>query len=41
MKDESFERVGASMVEAAERAILPRFRALALKDVEEKSPANW
>lgn len=40
MKDESFELVGALMVEAAERAILPRFRALAQHDIEEKSPGE-
>ncbi len=40
MKDESFERVGAVMAEAAERAILPRFRALAAHEVEEKSPGE-
>lgn len=40
MKDESFERVGTLMVEAAERAILPRFRALAEHEVEEKSPGE-
>ena len=40
MKDESFERVGALMAEAAERAILPRFRALAEDEVEEKSPGE-
>lgn len=40
MKSESFERVGALMAEAAERAILPRFRALAQHEVEEKSPGE-
>jgi len=40
MKDESLERVGALMAEAAERAILPRFRALARDEVEEKSPGE-
>jgi fructose-1,6-bisphosphatase/inositol monophosphatase family enzyme len=40
MKDKSFERVGALMAEAAERAILPRFRTLAQHDVEEKSPGE-
>ena len=40
MKSESFERVGALMAEAAERAILPRFRALAQNEVEEKSPGE-
>jgi fructose-1,6-bisphosphatase/inositol monophosphatase family enzyme len=40
MKDESFERVGALMAEAAGRAILPRFRALAEHEVEEKSPGE-
>jgi len=40
MKSESFERVGALMAEAAERAILPRFRALAQDEVEEKSPGE-
>jgi fructose-1,6-bisphosphatase/inositol monophosphatase family enzyme len=40
MKDESFERVGALMAEAAERAILPRFRKLAQQDIEEKSPGE-
>jgi fructose-1,6-bisphosphatase/inositol monophosphatase family enzyme len=40
MKDESFDRVGALMAEAAERAILPRFRALAEHEVEEKSPGE-
>jgi len=40
MKDESFERVGVLMAEAAEQAILPRFRALAEHEVEEKSPGE-
>jgi fructose-1,6-bisphosphatase/inositol monophosphatase family enzyme len=40
MKDESLERVGALMAEAAERAVLPRFRALAQNEVEEKSPGE-
>ncbi len=40
MKSESFELVGALMAEAAERAILPRFRALAQHEVEEKSPGE-
>src|SRR4051812_25556952 len=40
MSDESFELVGALMTEAAERAILPRFRALAQNDIEEKSPGE-
>jgi fructose-1,6-bisphosphatase/inositol monophosphatase family enzyme len=40
MRSESFERVGALMAEAAERAILPRFRALAQHEIEEKSPGE-
>ena len=40
MRDESLERVGALMAEAAERAILPRFRALGRDEVEEKSPGE-
>jgi fructose-1,6-bisphosphatase/inositol monophosphatase family enzyme len=40
MNNESFERVGALMAEAAERAILPRFRALAQNEIEEKSPGE-
>ena len=40
MRGESFERVGALMMEAAERAILPRFRALAQHEIEEKSPGE-
>jgi fructose-1,6-bisphosphatase/inositol monophosphatase family enzyme len=40
MKDESLDRVGALMAEAAERLILPRFRALAKDEIEEKSPGE-
>jgi fructose-1,6-bisphosphatase/inositol monophosphatase family enzyme len=40
MKDESFDRVGALMAQAAKRAILPRFRALAREEIEEKSPGE-
>src|ERR1700709_1438740 len=40
MKGESLDLVGALMAEAAERAILPRFRALARDEVEEKSPGE-
>lgn len=40
MTDEIFDRVAALMAEAAERAILPRFRALAQNDIEEKSPGE-
>jgi fructose-1,6-bisphosphatase/inositol monophosphatase family enzyme len=40
MKDKSFAQVGALMAEAAERAILPRFRMLAKQDIEEKSPGE-
>jgi len=40
MTDESFEQVAAVMAEAAEQAILPRYRMLAQQDVEEKSPGE-
>ena len=40
MHSESFELVGALMAEVAARAILPRFRALAADEVEEKSPGE-
>jgi hypothetical protein len=40
MRDESFERVGVLMMEAAEGAILPHLRALAADEIEEKSPGE-
>ena len=40
MKQDPLERVETLMREAAERAILPRFRMLAAHEIEEKSPGE-
>ena len=40
MKQDPLERVESLMREAAERAILPRFRMLAAHEIEEKSPGE-
>lgn len=40
MQNDPFGRVEALMREAAERAILPRFRLLAAHEIEEKSPGE-